>query len=95
MLHASPELGRGEISFNNTVLDTFDYEQESDWITVDPGLVRVTTPRERLGINTVVFDLAYERFTLIITDPLLIPAPRAAPVARAHRPRFRRTSKVK
>jgi hypothetical protein len=61
-------------------LDEFEYAQTSDWIDVDPGLVRITVQRDRLFINDVVFDLAIpviadERYEFIISDPLVIPAP--------------------
>ena len=59
VLHASPDLGKIEVLFNGEKkLDEFEYGQASDWIDVDPGLVRITVQRDRLFINDVVFDLA-------------------------------------
>lgn len=81
VLHAAPDLGKIEVLFNfNKQLDEFEYGQASDWVDVDPGLVRITIQRDRLFINDVVFDLvlpviADERYELIISDPLVIPAP--------------------
>ena len=81
VLHASPDLGKVEVLFNNNeVLDEFEYGQVSNWVDLDPGLVRVTVRRDRLFINDVVFDALYtvvadEHVNLIISDPLLIPAP--------------------
>jgi hypothetical protein len=81
VLHAAPDLGKVEVAFNDEeVLDEFDYGQASGWIGLDPGLVRVTIRRDRLFINDVVFDspfavVADERVNLIISDPLLLPAP--------------------
>jgi hypothetical protein len=81
LLHASPDLGKVEVAINDAkVLDEFDYGQESDWIALDPGLVRVTIRRDRLFINDVVFDspfavVADEHVNLVISDPLLLPAP--------------------
>jgi hypothetical protein len=61
-------------------LDEFTYGQVSDWIEVDPGLVRIIVQRDRLFINDVVFDVALpviadEQYELVISDPLVIPAP--------------------
>jgi hypothetical protein len=81
VLHASPDLGKIEVLFNGEKkLDEFQYGQASDWIDVDPGLVRITVQRDRLLINDVVFDLAIpviadEHYEFIISDPLVIPAP--------------------
>ena len=81
VLHASPDLGKVEVLFNDDeVLDEFQYGQVSDWVDLDPGLVRVIVRRDRLFINDVVFDALYtvvadEHVNLIISDPLLIPAP--------------------
>ena len=81
VLHASPDLGKIEVLFNgDKKLDEFSYGQVSDWIDIDPGLVRVVIQRDRLFINDVVFDVALpvfadERYEFIISDPLVIPAP--------------------
>jgi hypothetical protein len=81
VLHASPELGQVEVLFNDTeVLDEFDYGMTSDWIEVEPGVVRTTIRRDRAGINYIVFDaiapvVANEDYELIISDPIVIPAP--------------------
>jgi hypothetical protein len=81
VLHAAPDLGKIEVLFNDAKqLDEFAYGQYSDWIDVDPGLVRITVRRDRLFINDVVFDLALpviagERYEIIVSDPLIIPAP--------------------
>jgi hypothetical protein len=81
VLHVAPDLGKVEVLFNDEkVLDEFDYGRASGWIALDPGLVRVTIRRDRLFINDVVFDspfavVADERVNLVISDPLLLPAP--------------------
>jgi hypothetical protein len=81
VLHASPELGQVEVLFNgNEELDEFDYGQTSDWITVDPGVLRMTIRRDRAGMNYVVYDNVYpvaadEDYDLVISDPLVIPVP--------------------
>lgn len=81
VLHAAPDLGKVEVVFNDAeVLDEFEYGQASGWIALDPGLVRVTIRRDRLFINDVVFDspfavVADEHVNLVISDPLLLPAP--------------------
>jgi hypothetical protein len=81
VMHGAPDLGNIEVLFNdNKLLDDFAYGQASDWIDVDPGLVRITIKRDRLFINDTVYDLALpviadERTELIISDPLVIPAP--------------------
>jgi hypothetical protein len=81
VLHASPDLGKVEVLFNDSeVLDEFQYGQVSNWIDLDPGLVRVLVRRDRLFINDAVFDVLFtvvadEHVNLIISDPLLIPAP--------------------
>jgi hypothetical protein len=81
VLHASPDLGKVEVLFDDAkVLDEFQYGQVSNWVDLDPGLVRVIVQRDRLFINDVVFDaffavVADEHVNLIISDPLLIPAP--------------------
>lgn len=81
VLHGAPDLGKVEVLFNDDkVLDEFEYGKLSDWEDVDPGLVRITVRRDRLLINDVVFDASYavvadEHTNIIISDPLLIPAP--------------------
>src|SRR3954453_16548691 len=48
VLHAAPELGKVEVFFNGEKkLDEFDYGTTSDWIQVDPGVVRATVRRDR------------------------------------------------
>jgi hypothetical protein len=80
-LHAAPELGKVEVLFNGAKqLDEFEYGTTSDWIEIDPGVVRITISRDRAGINYFVFDaiapvVANEDYNLIISDPLVIPAP--------------------
>jgi hypothetical protein len=79
VLHAAPELGKVEVLFNGEEkLDEFDYGTTSDWIEVDPGVVRSTVRRDRAGINYIVFDtiapvVANEDYYLILSDPLVIP----------------------
>jgi hypothetical protein len=81
VLHAAPELGKVEILFNgNEELDEFDYGTISDWIEVNPGTLRTTVRRDRFGINYPVFDaiapvVANEDYELILSDPIVIPAP--------------------
>jgi len=81
VLHASPELGQVEVLFNGSEeLDEFDYAQTSDWITVDPGTLRMTIRRDRAGMNYVVYDNVYpvaadEDYDLVISDPLVVPVP--------------------
>jgi hypothetical protein len=94
VLHGAPDLGKIEVLFNGAKkLDEFTYGQVSDWIEIDPGLVRILVRRDRLFINDVVFDVVLpvvgdEQYELIISDPLIIPAivdrePLAAGIARA------------
>ncbi len=79
VLHAAPGLGKVEVLFNwEEKLDEFDYGQYSDWLDIDPGVVRVTIRRDRFGINYAVFDTIYpvpvgNDYRLIISDPLIIP----------------------
>lgn len=79
VLHAAPGLGQIEVLFNGAeLLDNFDYGQTSDWLDVEPGVVRVTIRRDRFGFNYAVFDSVYPApvgndFNLIISDPLIIP----------------------
>jgi hypothetical protein len=74
-------LGKIEVLFNgDEVLDEFEYGTTSDWIEVQPGVVRGTIRRDRGGINYVVFDaiapvVANEDYEMIISDLLVIPAP--------------------
>jgi hypothetical protein len=74
-------LGKVEVLFNGSeVLDEFEYGSTSDWVEVKPGVVRVTIRRDRAGMNYVVFDaaapvVANEDYELIISDPIVIPAP--------------------
>ncbi len=81
VLHASPPLGKVEVLFNGQKkLDEFTYGTTSDWIEVDPGVVRVTISRDRVGINYIVYDaiapvVANEDYELILSDPLVIPVP--------------------
>ena len=81
VLHASPELGKVEVLFNGQEkLDEFEYGTTSDWIEVEPGVVRTTIRRDRAGINYIAFDaiapvVANEDYELVISDPLVIPAP--------------------
>src|SRR4051812_9120644 len=79
VLHAAPELGKVEVLFNGEKkLDEFNYGTTSDWIQVDPGVVRATVRRDRAGINYIVFDtiapvVANEDYYMILSDPLVIP----------------------
>jgi hypothetical protein len=81
VLHAAPELGKVEVLFNgNEELDEFDYGTTSDWIDVNPGTVRTTIRRDRFGMNYPVFDaiapvVANEDYEVILSDPIVIPAP--------------------
>lgn len=81
VLHAAPELGKVEILFNgNKALNEFDYGTTSDWIEIKPGVVRTTIRRDRFGMNYPVFDaiapvVANEDYELILSDPIVIPAP--------------------
>lgn len=81
VLHAAPALGKVEVLFNGTEeLDEFDYGTTSDWIEVRPGTVRILIRRDRFGINYPVFDaiapvVANQDYELILSDPIVIPAP--------------------
>ena len=81
VLHAAPGLGKVEVLFDgNEELDEFDYGTTSDWIEVSPGTVRVTIRLDRFGINYPVFDaiapvVANEDYELILSEPIVIPAP--------------------
>lgn len=79
VLHAAPGLGQVEVLFNwEETLDEFDYGQYSDWLDIEPGVVRVVIRRDRFGINYPVFDTIYPApvgndYRLIVSDPLIIP----------------------
>lgn len=81
VLHGAPDLGKIEVLFNgDKKLDEYQYGQVSDWIDVDPGLVRIDVRRDRLLINDTVYDvvlpvIADEHYEFIISDPVVIPAP--------------------
>lgn len=81
VLHGAPDLGKVEVYFNgDKKLDEFQYGQVSDWIDIDPGLVRIEIKRDRLLINDTVFDvslpiIADEHYDFIISDPIVLPAP--------------------
>jgi hypothetical protein len=78
VLHASPSLGKVEVFFNdNEELDEFNYGDQSDWIDIDPGSVRVTITADRAGFNYAVYDAVYPApagndYTLIISDALIL-----------------------
>jgi hypothetical protein len=78
VLHASPSLGKVEVFFNDKEsLDEFSYGDQSDWIDIDPGSVRVTITADRAGFNYAVFDAVYpvpagNDYTLIISDALIL-----------------------
>jgi hypothetical protein len=81
VLHGAPDLGKVEVYFNgDKKLDEFQYGQVSDWLDIDPGLVRIEIRRDRLLINDTVFDvslpvIADEHYDFIISDPIVLPAP--------------------
>src|SRR4051812_41389231 len=78
ILHASPSLGKVEVHINDKeVLDEFSYGDQSDWIDLDPGSVRVTITADRAGFNYAVFDAVYpvpagNDYTLVISDALIL-----------------------
>ncbi len=77
-LHADTDGGEYEVHINgDEVLDEFSYGDESDWIDLDPGTVRLTITADRIGFNYVVFDAVYpvaagNSFNVIISDALVI-----------------------
>lgn len=67
-------------------LDEFKYGTTNDWIEIDPGVARITISRDRAGITYFVCDaiapvVANEDHNLILSDPLVIPAPVDRPPA--------------
>jgi hypothetical protein len=77
-LHADSDDGEYEVYIDgDEVLDSFAYGEESDWIDLDPGTVRLTLTADRTGFNYVVFDAVYpvaagNSFNVIISDALVI-----------------------
>jgi hypothetical protein len=80
-LHASSDLGQIEVALNGEgELDEFEYGTTSDWIEVEPGLVRVTITEDRAGFNWAVFDTSYPiaaggHYNFIISDVLILATP--------------------
>lgn len=80
-LHANTGVEKIEVMVNGTKeLDEFAYGQVSDWIEVQPGVVRLTITADRPGINYRLFDTVYpvfagQDFDVIISDLLVIGAP--------------------
>jgi hypothetical protein len=79
VFHGAPELGKVEIRFNGKkTLDNFEYGSTSDWIDLQPGVVRVSINQDRAGLNWLVSDAIYpvavdNDYTLILSTPLIIP----------------------
>jgi hypothetical protein len=77
-LHAAPELGKVEVSFNyNTALEEFSYGDVSDWKDIPPGATQITMNADRAGFNYLVFNAIYpiqagNDYYSVITDQLLI-----------------------
>ena len=93
-LNASPDNAKVEVHINgDEKLDEFKYGDTSDWIDVDPGVMRITITADRSGFNWVIFDSTYpvsagSDYHFIITDVLVMATqvttqPLAAGMARA------------
>jgi hypothetical protein len=80
VFHGAPDLGKVEVRFNGQkTLDEFTYGSTSDWIDLQPGVVRVSVNQDRAGLNWLVFDTIYpvavdNDYTLVLSSPLVIPA---------------------
>ena len=80
VLHADWSLGPVDVYINHDeVLSGFAYGQVSDWISFEPGSVRVTITTDRSGLNynSVAFDAVYPApadndYSLIVTSPLVL-----------------------
>lgn len=80
VLHADWSLGPVDVYINqDEVLSGFAYGQVSDWISFEPGSVRVTITTDRSGLNynSVAFDAVYPApagndYSLIVTSPLVL-----------------------
>jgi hypothetical protein len=78
VLHAGTDVGDVEVHFNGEQnLENFSYGEQSDWIELDPGSVRVTITAERIGFNYALFDSVYpvpagNDYYLVITDSLIL-----------------------
>jgi hypothetical protein len=78
VLHAATDTGEVEVHFNGEQnLENFAYGEQSDWIDLDPGSVRVTITAERIGFNYALLDTVYpvpagNDYYLIITDSLIL-----------------------
>src|SRR5215207_7473176 len=80
VLHADWSLGPVDVYLNHDeVLSGFAYGQVSDWISFEPGSVRVTITTDRSGLNysSVAVDAVYPApagndYSLIITNTLIL-----------------------
>jgi hypothetical protein len=77
-LHAAPDLGKIEVAINDDErLDEYEYGQTSEWLDIEPEMVRVTISEDRAGFNWWVFDGVYpvaagNDYYVVITDPTVI-----------------------
>ena len=77
-LHAATNTGEVEVHINNNEeLDEFGYGDQSDWIDVDPGSVRVSITVDRAGFNYLLFDGNYpvpagNDYYVVISDALIL-----------------------
>lgn len=78
VLHAATNTGEVEVHFNGAQdLEEFGYGDQSDFIDIDPGAVRVTITADRIGFNYAIFDAQYpvaagNDYLLVITDALIL-----------------------
>jgi len=77
-LHAATDTGEVEVHINNSEeLDEFGYGEQSDWIDIDPGTVRVSITVDRAGFNYLLFDANYpvpagNDYYVVISDALVL-----------------------
>jgi hypothetical protein len=80
-LHAAPNLGSVEISFNyDKQVDGFSYGEVSDWLDIPPGATEVSMNADRRGMNYLVFDTVYpipagNDYYSVLTDQILLNGP--------------------
>jgi hypothetical protein len=80
-LHAAPNLGAVDISFNyDKVISEFKYGQVSEWVDIPPGATEVSMNANRRGMNYLVFDTVYpisagNDFYSVLTDQILLNGP--------------------
>jgi len=77
-VHAGTDLGEVEVFLNESEeLDEFGYGEVSDFITDDPGSVRMTITQDEAVFNTAIFAAVYpvpagNDYFVVITDDLIL-----------------------